>query len=51
MEYLAGKKAIVTSAARGLGEAILEHLAEEGVNVVAWDIEGQPAKMAEKVAS
>jgi sorbitol-6-phosphate 2-dehydrogenase len=38
MDRLKNKKAIVTGAARGLGEAIVEHLASEGCDVVAWDI-------------
>ena len=39
MDRLKNKKAIVTGAARGLGEAIVEHLASEGCDVVAWDID------------
>lgn len=35
---LEGKKAIVSGAARGLGRAVVEHLAEEGCDVVGWDI-------------
>ncbi len=38
MKRLEGKKAIVTGAAQGLGAAIVEHLAEEGCDVVAWDV-------------
>ncbi len=51
MARLEGKKAIVTGAAQGLGEAIVEHLAQEGCDVVAWDInlEGVQA-MAKAVA-
>ncbi len=41
MDRLKGKKAIVTGAARGLGEAIVEHLASEGCDVVAWDIDAE----------
>jgi len=39
MNRLKDKKAIVTGAARGLGEAIVERLATEGCDVVAWDID------------
>jgi len=45
MERLKNRKAIVTGAAQGLGAAIVEHLAEEGCDVVAWDI--QPDKVQE----
>lgn len=38
MMRLEGKKAVVTGAAQGLGAAIVERLAEEGADVVAWDI-------------
>ncbi len=38
MKRLEGKKAVVTGGAQGLGAAILEHLAEEGCDVVTWDI-------------
>lgn len=51
MDRLKNKKAIVTGAARGLGEAIVEHLASEGCDVVAWDIDGdQVQKVAATVA-
>jgi len=39
MDRLSGKRAIVTGAARGLGEAIVARLAAEGSDVVAWDID------------
>lgn len=52
MNRLEGKKAIVTGAARGLGEAIVEHLASEGCDVVAWDIdEAQVKQTAGSVAA
>ncbi len=38
MQRLMDKKAIVTGAAQGLGEALVERLAAEGCNVVGWDI-------------
>jgi sorbitol-6-phosphate 2-dehydrogenase len=51
MNRLEGKKAIVTGSARGLGEAIVEHLAGEGCDVVAWDIDEAQVKLtAESVA-
>jgi sorbitol-6-phosphate 2-dehydrogenase len=52
MNRLEGKKAIVTGAARGLGEAIVEHLARESCDVVAWDInEAGVQQTAENVAA
>ncbi|NIA14706.1 MAG: sorbitol-6-phosphate dehydrogenase [Nitrospiraceae bacterium] len=45
MNRLEGKKAIVTGAAQGLGAAIVEHLAEEGCDVIGWDVNAE--KMAE----
>ncbi len=52
MNRLEGKKAIVTGAARGLGESIVEHLASEGCDVVAWDIDrAQVEQTAETVAA
>ncbi len=39
MKRLHDKKAIVTGAAQGLGAAIVEHLAEEGCDVIAWDVQ------------
>jgi sorbitol-6-phosphate 2-dehydrogenase len=38
MGRLEGKKAVVTGAAQGLGAALVERLAEEGCDVVAWDL-------------
>jgi sorbitol-6-phosphate 2-dehydrogenase len=38
MGQLEGKKAIVTGAAQGLGAAIVDHLAEEGCDIVGWDL-------------
>ncbi len=39
MKRLRDRKAIVTGAAQGLGAAIVERLAEEGCDVVAWDVQ------------
>lgn len=41
---LEGRKAVVTGGAQGLGAAITEHLAEEGCDVVVWDINLEQAK-------
>lgn len=41
---LQGKVAVVTGAARGLGRAISERLAEDGVNIAAWDLNLQGAE-------
>jgi len=49
MQRLAGRKAIVTGAAQGLGAAIVEHLAEEGCDVAAWDINAE--KVCESAAA
>jgi sorbitol-6-phosphate 2-dehydrogenase len=38
MGRLEGKKAVVTGAAQGLGAALVERLAQEGCDVVAWDV-------------
>jgi len=38
MQRLSGKKAIITGAAQGLGEALFERLATEGADIVGWDI-------------
>jgi NAD(P)-dependent dehydrogenase (short-subunit alcohol dehydrogenase family) len=37
---LAGRAAIVTGAARGIGLAAVARLLSEGVHVLAWDLEG-----------
>lgn len=41
---LAGKTAVVTGAARGLGRAIGLRLAREGAAVAAWDLNGEGAR-------
>ncbi len=38
MERLKGRKAIVTGAAQGLGEALLERIAREGADAIGWDV-------------
>ena len=43
---LAGRVAVVTGAARGIGEAIAEVLARDGAHVVAVDIPAQAAELA-----
>jgi sorbitol-6-phosphate 2-dehydrogenase len=48
MKILDGKKAIVTGGAQGLGASISGHLAEEGCDVILWDINRE---VAEKTAS
>lgn len=40
---LAGKTAVVTGAARGLGRAIAQRLAREGAAVSVWDLNGEGA--------
>ena len=42
---LAGKVALVTGAARGIGLAVLERLAQEGTRVVALDVPGAQAEL------
>jgi sorbitol-6-phosphate 2-dehydrogenase len=52
MKRLEGKKAIVTGGAQGLGAAIVEHLAEEGCDVAAWDVKIETVRQtAEAVAA
>lgn len=52
MTRLAGKKAIITGAAQGLGAALLERLVREGCEVVAWDLNADAvAASAEQVAA
>lgn len=47
MKDLAGKVAVVTGAASGMGLAFANRFAEEGMNVVLADIESEPLAMAE----
>ena len=39
---LAGQRAVVTGAARGIGLGIAHRLAELGVHVCSWDTDNQP---------
>lgn len=41
MQRLSGKKAIITGAAQGLGEALFERFAREGADIVGWDINAE----------
>ncbi len=50
-ERLSGKKAVVTGAAQGLGAAIVERLAIEGCDVVAWDINEEQVSNTAKTLS
>jgi len=51
MGRLEGKKALVTGGAQGLGAAIVERLAEEGCDVVIWDVNaGKARETAQAVA-
>lgn len=47
MKDLAGKVAVVTGAASGMGYAFASRFAEEGMSVVLADIESEPLAMAE----
>lgn len=47
MKDFAGKVAVVTGAASGMGLAFANRFAEEGMNVVLADIESEPLAMAE----
>src|SRR5579875_1102764 len=48
---LAGKRAVVTGAARGIGAAILSALAREGAEVVGVDVAGAAEALAATVAA
>jgi sorbitol-6-phosphate 2-dehydrogenase len=51
MKRLQGKKAIITGAAQGLGAALFERLAQEGADVMGWDINLEAiSDTADKVA-
>jgi NAD(P)-dependent dehydrogenase (short-subunit alcohol dehydrogenase family) len=47
MKDFAGKVAVVTGAASGMGLAFAQRFADEGMNVVLADIESEPLAMAE----
>jgi 3-oxoacyl-[acyl-carrier protein] reductase len=40
-ERFAGKNAVVTGAARGIGLAVAQRLAQDGAGVSLWDFDGQ----------
>jgi sorbitol-6-phosphate 2-dehydrogenase len=44
VDRLSGKKVVVTGGAQGLGAAVVEHLAEEGCDVVLWDVNDAAAQ-------
>ena len=52
MGRLAGKKALVTGGAQGLGAAIVERLANEGCDIVIWDVNEEKAnETAQEIAA
>jgi len=51
MGRLEGKKALVTGGAQGLGAAIVERLAEEGCDVVIWDVNAGKARETAQAAA
>lgn len=52
MGRLQNKRAVVTGAAQGLGAAIVERLAREGCDVIAWDLNAESvAETAKRTAA
>jgi len=52
MKLLDGKTAIVTGAARGIGEAVVRRLTKEGANLILIDIDSERlAKLAEELGA
>ena len=51
MKDLAGKTAVVTGGASGIGRAMVDRFAAEGMNVVVADIDGSAAEATEAEVS